>query len=105
MDFFTTDLNGITEMSPELEARRSILETVQKEPDEDYPDVWLNSGDGIALGYGAGEILLWEENAEIIKMLPDVAIDKAAEAWTLLAGGEYSELEKLPWQALEGEGG
>jgi hypothetical protein len=101
MDFFTTDLDGITLMVPGPVDRREILLSVQQESDADYPEVYLNARNGIVIGYRAGGILLWEEAGRVTRTASGIDLNKAAEAWTWLVEGELSHLEALPWEVEE----
>lgn len=97
MDFFTTDLDGVTLINPDEDARRAILESVGAETDADYPEVYLTSGDGVVLGYRTGGVLFQEEEGEIVRLIRGVDIGMAARAWSMLAAGDEEALEGLPW--------
>ena len=104
MEFFTTDLDGITRMAPGPVERRAILASVEEAEGMDYPEVYLTSATGVVLGYRAGGILVWEEGGEVRMTMAGVAPNQAAEAWTLLAGGEWEALKALPWRIEGGTG-
>ena len=97
MEFFTTDLEGVTRINPDEDARRAILESVLAGPDADYPEVYLTSADGVVLGYRAGGMLFQEEDGDIIRLIRGVDAGLAARAWTWLAAGNGEALEGLPW--------
>jgi hypothetical protein len=103
MDFFTTDLEGITRMSPGVVERREILASVEGARDLAHPEVFLTSRDGIAIGYRTGGILTWEEQGSVRQTLRDVDLNRAAEVWTWLASGDTTALQSLPWEAVASE--
>jgi hypothetical protein len=98
MEFFTTDLDGMTLINPPEEERRAILRSVLDDPDADYPEVYLTTDDGDVIGYRSGGVLFQEEDGEIVRIIPDVDLDTAARAWDCLAGGNADGLDSLPWQ-------
>ncbi|MEX0332543.1 MAG: hypothetical protein AB3N64_14095 [Puniceicoccaceae bacterium] len=104
MEFFTTDLDGVTRMEPGAVDRLDILTSVEEAVEADYPEVYLTSGKGIVLGYRRGGILLWEEEGQVLRTLGGISPAKAAEAWTLLAGGEVEALQALPWKPWRATG-
>jgi hypothetical protein len=101
MDFFTTDLDGVTLINPPEEERRAILRSVLDDEDADYPEVYLTTDDGDVIGYRAGEVLFQEEDGEIIRMIREADVDLAARAWSWLAAGNTDGLDSLPWQPAE----
>ena len=101
MEFFTTDLDGLTLINPSREDRRRILESVQKDPDADYPEVYLTTEDGTVIGYRTGGVLFQEEDGEISRIITDASVDAAEKVWTALATGREDALEDLPWDYLE----
>ena len=101
MEFFTTDLDGVTRMVPGPVERRRILATVEEAEGEDYPEVYLTSSTGIVLGYRRGGILTWEEGGEVLRTMAGIHPNQAAEAWTLLAGSNLEALRGLPWKAVD----
>ncbi|MEX0325358.1 MAG: hypothetical protein AB3N33_04645 [Puniceicoccaceae bacterium] len=104
MEFFTTDLDGVTRMVPAAAERRRILDSVEDALEADYPEVYLTSSTGIVLGYRRGCILVWEEAGEVIRTLAGVPPDRAAEAWTFLAEGDLEALQALPWKTFDATG-
>lgn len=101
MEFFTTDLNGLTLINPEREDRRQLLESVLKEPDADYPEVYLTTDEGTVIGYRTGGVLFQEEDGEITRFIADCSVELADKVWTALATGREEALDDLPWQYLE----
>lgn len=101
MEFFTTDLDGVTLINPTLEEQRAVLRTVLDDPDADYPEVYLTTDNGDVIGYRSGGVLFQEEDGEIARVIPDVDIDTAAKAWAWLSRGNFDELDTLPWQSAE----
>ena len=101
MEYFTTDLDGVTRMAPGSLERRKILQSVQDAADADYPEVYLNTRKGIVLGYRAGGILLWEQVGLVTRTASGIDLNKATEAWTWLVEGDMSALESLPWTEVE----
>ncbi|NDV61412.1 hypothetical protein G0Q06_03005 [Puniceicoccales bacterium CK1056] len=101
MEFFTTDLNGLTLINPEREDRRHILESVLQDPDADYPEVYLTTDVGIVIGYRTGGVLFQEEDGEITRLIADCSLDAAEKVWTALATGREEALDELPWTYLE----
>lgn len=100
MEFFTTDLDGVTVINPSKEERRRVLESVIEDPDADYPEVYLTTDDGTVLGYRTGGVIFEEEDGEIVRLMADVSVDAAEKVWTALVTGRRDALEDLPWDYL-----
>lgn len=101
MEFFTTDLHGVTLIDPPVGERRRILRSTQEETDSEYPEVFLTTGDGTVLGYGSSGMLFQEEAGEIIRVAPGVDPELAEQAWNFLIEGDLASLEALPWQLVD----
>jgi hypothetical protein len=97
MEFFTTDVEGVTLMNPGSHERLAVLQSVHEDPDADYPEAFLSGAGGIVLGYRAGGILSWEEEGEVRRFVKDITMEAAASAWTSLADGDTAALEQLDW--------
>ena len=103
MDFFTTDIDGVTHMSPGPVERRDILASVADARDAAHPEVFLTTRDGTAMGYRSGGILTWEEQGRVRQTLKDVDLNRAAEVWSWLVKGDKGALASLPWESIANE--
>jgi hypothetical protein len=101
MEFFMTDLNGLTLINPSREDRLQILKSVAEEPDSDYPEVYLTTNEGTVIGYRTGGVLFQEEDGEIVRIITDASVDAAEKVWTALATGREEALDELPWDYIE----
>ena len=98
MQYFTTDLDGVTMVDPPAGVRRQILASVQGEEEADYPEVFLTVPATIVLAYRRGGYLLWEDEGEVIRSMANVGLDRAEEAWNMALEGDLERLQALPWQ-------
>lgn len=101
MEFFTTDLNGLTLINPDREDRRRILESVLEDPEADYPEVYLTTEAGTVIGFRTSGVLFQEEEGEITRILPNCSIEAAEKVWTALTSGREEALDELPWHYIE----
>lgn len=101
MEFFTTDLNGITLINPGESERRAVLQSVLEEPEADYPEVYLTVRDGPVIGYRPGGTLFMEEDGEIVRIIRGADLDAACRVWNLLVAGDNDALEALPWEPFD----
>lgn len=100
MKFFTTDVEGITLVNPDIDQRREVLMSLEDGIDADYPEVYLNLESGIVLGYRSGGFMAWEEGGEVTRYLRGVDLAKAEQVWNWLLDGNHKEIESLPWQQI-----
>ncbi len=98
MQYFTTDLDGVTMVDPPAGVRRQILASVDKEEEADYPEVFLTVPSMVVLAYRRGGYLLWENEGEVVRSMAGVGLDRAEEAWSLAVEGNLDALEALPWR-------
>jgi ribosomal protein L16 Arg81 hydroxylase len=101
LEFFTTDLDGITLVNPGEPERRRILESVTMESGSDFPEVYLSLEKGPVISYRAGGCLLWEENGEVRQFINGVTVEAALKAWNQLASGNLAALNDLPWESAD----
>ena len=97
MQFFTTDVDGMTLVDPERADRREVLDSVREDPESAFPEVYLTLSDGRVLGYRAGGTLFEEEEGEVIRMVRDVDVESAENAWEAFINGDHDKLDALPW--------
>ena len=86
MEFFTTDINGVTQINPDAAVRRRVLASVE-DSDADYPEVYLSCGGGLSIGYRAGGWMTWEQDGEVVKTQSGVSLGKAGQIWNEAAKG------------------
>lgn len=101
MSYFTTDLDGVTLIAPDAEARREVIEMVAGATEADYPEVYLTLDDGRVLGYRLGGVLFQEEDGDVTRFVRNASPETVAQAWTWLIEGSGEALESLPWQMPE----
>ena len=101
MPYFTTDLDGVTLIAPDAEARREVIEMAVRAEEADYPEVYLTLDDGRVLGYRLGGTLFQEEEGEMTRFVRKVSPEMVAQAWTWLIEGQDEALENLPWELPE----
>ena len=101
MEFFTTDLDGLTEINPTKARRREILQSVLEDCDADYPEVYLTIRNGPVIGYRQDGCLLWEEAGVVVRILPRVDLKEAQQAWSRAITGNWPALEALPWRDMK----
>jgi len=97
MDFFTTDLNGVTLIEPEEVDRSGILKTVEDSHD-DYPEVYLTHQSGTVVSYRRGGFLIREDQGEVSGIISSGSMDLAKSAWDYLSKGDIAGLDSLPWE-------
>ncbi|MEX0323850.1 MAG: hypothetical protein AB3N63_16945 [Puniceicoccaceae bacterium] len=101
MQYFTTDIAGITLMNPDPSQRRDVLKSLEDGIDADYPEVFLNIDSGIVLGYRSGGFLAWEEEGEVTRYLEGISVEMAEQIWNWLIDDNQSGMESLDWQDIE----
>ena len=100
MQFFTTDLNGITLVNPDPVARREVLRSVAGQESADFPEVYLSVDKGPVLGYRAGGILVWEEGGEVRRLLREVDVATATNIWDRAINDPSDAMPDLDWVEL-----
>lgn len=101
MEYFTTDLEGLTLLNPTEAQLRAVLQSVMDDPEADYPEVYLTTAAGEVMGFGAHGLLFQEEDGEIVRVIRGVGLEDALHAWQALAGGQLETLEALPWKRVD----
>lgn len=100
MDYFTTDIDGLSLINPSEEEMRGLLEAAEATPDADYPEVYLTNAEEDVIGYRCGGTLFLEEAGEIVRIIRGVSLSGALRAWVSFAKGETETVESLPWERL-----
>jgi len=100
MDYFTTDIDGLTLINPSEEEIRGILEAAEASPDADYPEAYLTNAGEEVIGYRAGGTLFIEEGGEIVRIIRGVSITSALRAWLSFAKDGVESIRSLPWERI-----
>jgi len=99
--YHTTDTRGVSEINPNAQRMRTILESVRNGEGAEHPDVWLtNDESGWMLTYTDSGVMILEnlDNDEARpRYLRKISVTRALELWQLLAVGELRPLLELKW--------
>ena len=101
--YYTTDAEGLTEFEPGERRLRALLSSLD-DPDLDYPDVTLSHASGWSVTAHAGGLVVLENlerpdrSARHRRGLTNPEI---LAIWNLLAAGDLTALEQLPWSPGE----
>jgi len=102
--YHSTDIDGVTEINPDLHTLRAIIDSLQDADLEefDHPDVALvddNSGWSISL-YPNGTATLenLEDEDESPRYRKGLSPEAGLELWMMLADGEIETLLAMRWE-------
>lgn len=103
MKWYSTDLDGVTEVDPDAAARRALLEEAERHGAEAaYPEVFLGAAGWGTISYRAGGVLLWERETDGEEwVLRGCSLSEAAAVWEQLVAGDGAALERHAWESLE----
>lgn len=102
MKWYSTDLDGLTEVDPDAEARRALLEEAERHGAEAaYPEVFLGAAGWGTISYRAGGVMLWERETDGEEwVLRGCSLSEASTIWEQLAAGDGAGLESWGWDRL-----
>lgn len=102
--YHTTDIDGITEINPDIHKLRELIDSLSDAEMDDYehPDVALvddRSGWSISL-YPNGTATLenLEDEDESPRYRKGLSAETCLELWTMLADGEIESLLAMRWE-------
>lgn len=102
--YHTTDLDGVTEITPDIDTLRALIDSLQDEAtaDYDHPDVSLvHDATGWSIALYSNHTALFEnleDEDESPRYRNNVTPQHALELWTMLADGEIDALLACSWE-------
>lgn len=102
--YHTTDLDGETELNPDVKTMRAVLASLRHSGDADFPDVSLVHGSGWAITVNNHWVAILERSPDDgtpPKVLRLNSLDEALALWNRLAQGDVETLLAEPWQGNE----
>lgn len=102
MKWYSTDLDGLTEVDPDAKQRRAVLWEAERHGAEAaYPEVFLGAAGVGTVSYRVGGLMIWEQETGGMELLLRVAGPGEAEpVWEAVARRDLEALGSYSWEPL-----